>query len=57
MIEDEAGSEQVNQTLGYVGMIHSNFPVNAVYQWVLAAPRKRFCSYSFVTVVKLMSKH
>ena len=20
-------------TLGYVGMIHSNFPVNAVYQW------------------------
>ena len=33
MIEDEVGSEQVNQTLGYVGMIHSNFPVNAVYQW------------------------
>ena len=33
MIEDEAGREQVHQTLGYVGMIHSNFSVNAVYQW------------------------
>lgn len=33
LIEDEVGSENVNQTLGYVGMIHSNFPVNAVYQW------------------------
>ena len=33
MIEDEVGADQVNQTLGYVGMIHSNFPVNAVYQW------------------------
>jgi multidrug efflux pump subunit AcrB len=33
MIEEEVGTDQVNQTLGYVGMIHSNFPVNAVYQW------------------------
>lgn len=33
LIEDEVGRENVELTLGYVGMIHSNFPVNAVYQW------------------------
>ncbi|HSG71743.1 MAG TPA: efflux RND transporter permease subunit, partial [Planctomycetaceae bacterium] len=33
LINDELGAENVNLTLGYVGMIHSNFPVNAVYQW------------------------
>lgn len=33
MIDEEVGEGSVNQTLGYVGMIHSNFPVNAVYQW------------------------
>lgn len=33
MIDEEVGEGGVNQTLGYVGMIHSNFPVNAVYQW------------------------
>jgi multidrug efflux pump subunit AcrB len=33
MIEEEVGRDNINQTLGYVGMIHSNFPVNAVYQW------------------------
>lgn len=33
IIGDELGESNVNLTLGYVGMIHSNFPVNAVYQW------------------------
>lgn len=33
LIGEEVGSENVELTLGYVGMIHSNFPVNAVYQW------------------------
>jgi len=33
LIEDEVGGKNINLTLGYVGMIHSNFPVNAVYQW------------------------
>jgi multidrug efflux pump subunit AcrB len=32
-VEDELGAGAVELTLGYVGMIHSNFPVNAVYQW------------------------
>ncbi|MCC6493571.1 MAG: efflux RND transporter permease subunit [Pirellulales bacterium] len=32
-IQQEVGAENVELTLGYVGMIHSNFPVNAVYQW------------------------
>ena len=33
IIADTVGRENVELTLGYVGMIHSNFPVNAVYQW------------------------
>ncbi len=33
LIDQEVGAENVDLTLGYVGMIHSNFPVNAVYQW------------------------
>jgi multidrug efflux pump subunit AcrB len=33
IIGDEVGRQNVKLTLGYVGMIHSNFPVNAVYQW------------------------
>jgi multidrug efflux pump subunit AcrB len=33
LVEKELGAENVDLTLGYVGMIHSNFPVNAVYQW------------------------
>jgi multidrug efflux pump subunit AcrB len=33
LIDDELGKQNVSLTLGYVGMIHSNFPVNAVYQW------------------------
>ena len=33
LVEQEVGAENVDLTLGYVGMIHSNFPVNAVYQW------------------------
>lgn len=33
IIGDELGPENIELTLGYVGMIHSNFPVNAVYQW------------------------
>ena len=32
-IQTEVGANNVELTLGYVGMIHSNFPVNAVYQW------------------------
>ncbi|MBX3420592.1 MAG: efflux RND transporter permease subunit [Pirellulaceae bacterium] len=33
IIGDELGPDNIELTLGYVGMIHSNFPVNAVYQW------------------------
>ncbi|MCC6508222.1 MAG: efflux RND transporter permease subunit, partial [Pirellulaceae bacterium] len=33
VISDELGEKNIALTLGYVGMIHSNFPVNAVYQW------------------------
>ncbi len=33
LIGDELGAENIELSLGYVGMIHSNFPVNAVYQW------------------------
>jgi multidrug efflux pump subunit AcrB len=33
IIGDELGQDNIKLTLGYVGMIHSNFPVNAVYQW------------------------
>ncbi len=33
LVSQEVGSENVKLTLGYVGMIPSNFPVNAVYQW------------------------
>ncbi len=32
-IGEVLGPENIELTLGYVGMIHSNFPVNAVYQW------------------------
>jgi multidrug efflux pump subunit AcrB len=33
LVEEELGRGNVDLSLGYVGMIHSNFPVNAVYQW------------------------
>ena len=33
LVNEEIGADNVALTLGYVGMIHSNFPVNAVYQW------------------------
>lgn len=33
LIDEELGADNVELSLGYVGMIHSNFPVNAVYQW------------------------
>lgn len=33
IIGEELGPENIALTLGYVGMIPSNFPVNAVYQW------------------------
>ncbi len=33
IVADELGQDRIALTLGYVGMIHSNFPVNAVYQW------------------------
>ncbi|ADB15899.1 acriflavin resistance protein [Pirellula staleyi DSM 6068] len=32
-IGQKVGPENVDITLGYVGMIHSNFPINAVYQF------------------------
>jgi multidrug efflux pump subunit AcrB len=32
-IKEKVGPENVELTLGYVGMIHSNFPINAVYQF------------------------
>lgn len=34
LIGETVGAENVSLSLGYVGMIHSNFPVNAVYQWM-----------------------
>ncbi|MGD9645092.1 MAG: efflux RND transporter permease subunit [Pirellulales bacterium] len=33
LVKQEVGAQNVALTLGYVGMIHSNFPINAVYQW------------------------
>jgi multidrug efflux pump subunit AcrB len=33
LVKQDVGEQNVDLTLGYVGMIHSNFPVNAVYQW------------------------
>jgi multidrug efflux pump subunit AcrB len=33
LVEEELGTGSVDLSLGYVGMIHSNFPINAVYQW------------------------
>jgi multidrug efflux pump subunit AcrB len=33
LIAETVGAENIELTLGYVGMIHSNFPINAVYQW------------------------
>jgi multidrug efflux pump subunit AcrB len=32
-IQAELGPENIELTLGYVGLIHSNFPVIAVYHW------------------------
>jgi multidrug efflux pump subunit AcrB len=32
-IEDKAGKENIDITLGYVGTIPSTYPINAVYQW------------------------
>jgi multidrug efflux pump subunit AcrB len=33
IVSDELSPENIELTLGYVGMIPSTFPVNAVYQW------------------------
>jgi multidrug efflux pump subunit AcrB len=33
LVAEEVGPQNVDLSLGYVGMIHSNFPINAVYQW------------------------
>jgi multidrug efflux pump subunit AcrB len=33
LIENEVGRENVKLTLGYVGAIHSSYPINGVYQW------------------------
>lgn len=32
-VKQKVGPENIAITLGYVGMIHSNFPINAVYQF------------------------
>ncbi|MHB8900172.1 MAG: efflux RND transporter permease subunit [Thermoguttaceae bacterium] len=33
LIEDQVGAGNVDLTLGYVGAIHSSYPINGVYQW------------------------
>lgn len=33
IVEDTVGKENVEMTVGYVGGIHSSYPVNAVFQW------------------------
>jgi multidrug efflux pump subunit AcrB len=33
IVAETVGPQNVDLSLGYVGMIHSNFPINAVYQW------------------------
>jgi multidrug efflux pump subunit AcrB len=33
IVAETVGPQNVTLSVGYVGMIHSNFPVNAVYQW------------------------
>src|SRR5205085_1117937 len=33
IVAETVGKDNVDLSLGYVGMIHSNFPINAVYQW------------------------
>ncbi|HEX5104793.1 MAG TPA: efflux RND transporter permease subunit, partial [Pirellulaceae bacterium] len=33
LIADEVGPDNVELTLGYVGAIHSSYPINGVYQW------------------------
>src|SRR5207302_10230670 len=33
LINREVGADNVELTLGYVGMVPSTYPINAVYQW------------------------
>lgn len=33
LIENEVGPDNIELTLGYVGAIHSSYPINGVYQW------------------------
>jgi multidrug efflux pump subunit AcrB len=33
IIKEKLGADQIEITLGYVGMIPSTYPINAVYQW------------------------
>jgi multidrug efflux pump subunit AcrB len=33
IVSQTVGPEKIALSLGYVGMVHSNFPINAVYQW------------------------
>ena len=33
LVKQEVGGDHVALTLGYVGMVPSSFPINAVYQW------------------------
>jgi len=32
-IEDEVGSDRVDISVGYIGLIPSSYPINAIYQW------------------------
>jgi multidrug efflux pump subunit AcrB len=51
IIAQTVGPEHVDVSLGYVGMIHSNFPINAVYQWS-RGPRRRFCMSHSRTMIR-----
>src|SRR5207248_2753463 len=33
-IRDEAGADNIAVSVGYVGLIPSTYPINAVYQWM-----------------------
>ncbi|MBI5760190.1 MAG: efflux RND transporter permease subunit [Planctomycetales bacterium] len=33
MVAAEVGENKIDKTLGYVGMVPSSYPINAVYQW------------------------
>ncbi len=51
-IKQEMGAENIELTLGYLGLIHSNFPVIAVYHWS-RGPKKR----SSTSISRMTSKY